>query len=790
MYNCGERVLKSIQSVVTQSVQAFELIIIDDASDDNSIRYVTSFLQDNRLKLLSLTKNKGLANALNQGLEASSTPIIIHLDSDDWLEQNALEVILNYFENQPDLGAVYGNPVIHTAKAELVKQCGFETLSSTEFFSYQTYQVPRAYRKRCLIEIGGWSVSDAHNGRLYEDRLTLYAVSLKNRVKHIDQHLYNVYDRSNSLSRSNPLQSAAAKLSILWTEANKINHLVKYNYNGKKLEAQLLPLAIEKLQFRWSIVIPFYKYSKLLYYSVRSWLQSDLTETESEIIIVDDNSGENLEKVKMLNEERVKIIVLLDKKGPAFARNLGTFLAKYEMVFFSDADHIVSPTTLQKHELRHLQTKGKAAVVGCVLGKRTFTHIYKGIDKLRKERLLEISYFSNDFEKIADQLTKEIDFDLVEFSETDKIWEKVERFSFSDAWLADWAKIIIKFGENLIEHKHKWTRLSSGSFSIQKSDLLSVNGFTEELKSMEDWELGIRLQKAEIEIICSPESEPYHQVHPVDTDRQGNDQASINYLLRVHKNTIDNLFNDVSDILPPASAFLKKVIKRNVNVSSNSGLVTTNAGFEKFNLKHCMLSFDDGPHPIMTRKILSHLNQYGYKAIFFVLGNQIEHNEDLIKEMAASGHEIGIHSWVHESSENLTSFEIEKKLKRTFDLIVSLTGDKPRFARPPYGRLSPSYLQACTSLELQPFGWTLSTKDWEAYSYKDILIKIASQQINNKVILFHDGIGQSEATIFALNWLLKVCKNENIKPMLPDEFLTVSPLPAPTSFNPFIEFSQ
>lgn len=94
-YNKEKYIKKCIESVIKQTYQNFELIIVDDGSTDNSIKIIEKF-KSNKIKLIKLKQNKGIANARNTGIKASTGRIICFLDSDDYWDKNKLKIQLKY----------------------------------------------------------------------------------------------------------------------------------------------------------------------------------------------------------------------------------------------------------------------------------------------------------------------------------------------------------------------------------------------------------------------------------------------------------------------------------------------------------------------------------------------------------------------------------------------------------------------------------------------------------------------------------------------------------------------
>jgi glycosyltransferase involved in cell wall biosynthesis/peptidoglycan/xylan/chitin deacetylase (PgdA/CDA1 family) len=778
-YNAGEMIVKAVSSVLLQSVQQFELILIDDASTDDSVGYVRPFINDARVRLYSCSENQGLSSALNLGLVHSTAQIIVHLDADDWLEPNALEEICAGFAERPDVGAVYGDTFFHSGEVVAAER-GRQVESYAEYFSYEYCQAPRAYRKESLLAVGGWSVSDGHAGRYYEDRLTLAAVSERYEVRWLGKALYHCRYNPHSLSRLNPLVTASAKLAILYNEAVKRRYELSYRFDGGILKGELRPCGPPQGRLRWSVVIPFRRGSELLRLSVRSWLESEFAGHEGELIIVDDASGEDLRPVVALDPSKVRVVRQDAAQGPARARNLGAAAARYEMLFFSDADHIVPPDILTRHANRHAGTRGAAAVVGCVFGRRAFTLVAPTIPGRHKEKLLSILRFSDQFLPTAEALVGEKEFWAIDRDAASGVWAAAQRVAYTDYWLAKWGEIILEFGEELHGFKHRWTRLSTGSVSMPREVFERAGGFDERLKSMEDWELGIRLQEAGVNIVCAPEAEPLHQVHATDEGRGANNHAAAALLEAIHPMHVGQLLEDESYFCPPARYFFTPAAKEQYARARAKG-----AGGTAPARDYCLITFDDGPHPLGTRLILDALERHGARALFFLMGHQVRTYGDVVKEVSRRGHEIGVHSWTHTDSSYLTSYEVTRMLSNSLDAVRDVTGSTPKYARPPYGKLSPSYAQACESLGLTPVGWSASSEDWGANDERDVIIKLASEGARGKVLLFHDGTGNPEQTAAALEWLLGACRRWGIRPVTADEFARREGLPPLDVHNPF-----
>jgi peptidoglycan/xylan/chitin deacetylase (PgdA/CDA1 family)/glycosyltransferase involved in cell wall biosynthesis len=766
-YNAEETVERCLSSVFLSTIQNFEIIVIDDGSLDKTIREVQKFAFDSRLRIISFDQNRGLSFILNKGMELAEAEYILQVDADDFIEPDALEKILDFLENNSDASALYSDPIIHRG-SKITYPKGIQVRDRLGFLNYNIPQVTRTYKKRSLIEAGGWSLSDGYNGRYYEDRLMLYKMAEIGKVIYLPEHMYHVVTREESLSNKNALEAASAKLSIMYglMQHNKVSF--NFIFENQYLSINYQERSIDNIESGISVIIPFAGFQELLRFSIKSWLESDLIKHHHEIIIVDDNSEENIDEFKLV-DPCINIIHLQERKGPGFARNVGASGANYPYLFFSDADHIVSPNIISAHLSKHKQLEpNQGAVVGCVFGRRSFTWFHPEIPYRRKKKLLEIYKYQQDFENIAALVMSEEPFYLID-SEMNQIWQHASKYTYSDEWLANWGKIIIIHGENLDSYSYKWTRLSSGSVSIRKSTFESIKGFDPSLQSMEDWEFGIRLQKGNFFIACAPEAEPLHQVHPIDENRLNFDQNSFNYLISSHKEYIEDLLdNRQNDILPPAYDLFKAIQQNFVKSTFNS---IKPIGVRKNNdYKKVCITFDDGPNPYGTHAILDLLDQYNCKATFFILGERAEVHPDLIKEISAKGHLIGLHAWVHSDFTNLTSVEVIDDLNRTHSLIKKIIKKSVKFARPPYGRISPSYYTACQALGLEIVSYNRSVGDWEYSSPREMIGHLALNGISNNILLFHDANGNPDNTVHVLSWVLQYCIENKIQMVKADTF--------------------
>jgi cellulose synthase/poly-beta-1,6-N-acetylglucosamine synthase-like glycosyltransferase/peptidoglycan/xylan/chitin deacetylase (PgdA/CDA1 family) len=183
-------------------------------------------------------------------------------------------------------------------------------------------------------------------------------------------------------------------------------------------------------------------------------------------------------------------------------------------------------------------------------------------------------------------------------------------------------------------------------------------------------------------------------------------------------------------------------------------------------------SFDDGPDPAWTPKILDILKKYNVKATFMVIGEQAADNPGLLKRYIREGHEIGNHTFTHPDISEISDFQLRSELNLTERLFASKLGIQPLFFRPPYSidQEPQTNDQAAPADRIQQMGYTIigdkiDTDDWNEHPRKspqEITGTVMALLDNMKrtawmrgsIILMHDGGGDRSATVNALPLLI------------------------------------
>lgn len=147
------------------------------------------------------------------------------------------------------------------------------------------------------------------------------------------------------------------------------------------------------------------------------------------------------------------------------------------------------------------------------------------------------------------------------------------------------------------------------------------------------------------------------------------------------------------------------------------------------------LTFDDGPFPQCTGSILDTLKSHDAAATFFVLGNRVADNADLLKRMVDEGHEIGNHSLSHKRLVGLSAEELDYQIEKTQILIESVTGSRPAIMRPTYGSYNDELRRSVT---LPMILWSIDTRDWESRNAVSVKEHVLDKVQDGDIILMHD----------------------------------------------------
>ena len=207
-FNMEKFLSVAIRSCTMQSVPFDQIIVVDDGSTDNSLKFLERYKTYPNIQCFSKV-NEGKAKALNYILPFITSDFVLELDSDDWLDPDAVFLIKNRLENLPsNIAVVYGNwRYWNQNSAEEVEflrvRHGKSVNSHEELLSYPFPLGPRIYRTSILKEEKGFPIIDFEQGRLYEDIAILVQLFKSYGFFYDDFTIYNVRKHNDSITKKN-----------------------------------------------------------------------------------------------------------------------------------------------------------------------------------------------------------------------------------------------------------------------------------------------------------------------------------------------------------------------------------------------------------------------------------------------------------------------------------------------------------------------------------------------------------------------------------------------------------
>jgi peptidoglycan/xylan/chitin deacetylase (PgdA/CDA1 family) len=159
------------------------------------------------------------------------------------------------------------------------------------------------------------------------------------------------------------------------------------------------------------------------------------------------------------------------------------------------------------------------------------------------------------------------------------------------------------------------------------------------------------------------------------------------------------------------------------------------------NLSHtCCLTFDDGPDPEWTPRVLDRLRDAGARSTFFVIAERASAHRELIDRMHAEGHEVELHCDRHVRHSELDEPALRADAEHGLETLASL-GARVRRWRPPWGVVTEATRRVADEHELEVVRWSVDTHDWRGDTAADMHARVADELGAGSVVLMHDGLG-------------------------------------------------
>lgn len=183
------------------------------------------------------------------------------------------------------------------------------------------------------------------------------------------------------------------------------------------------------------------------------------------------------------------------------------------------------------------------------------------------------------------------------------------------------------------------------------------------------------------------------------------------------------------------------------------------------------LTFDDGPHPEFTPKVLELLEKYNSSATFFLIGKNAEKHPEIVRHILRQGHVIANHTYSHSNTFGFKgTCKVISELQQTNSVIEEISGLKMKLYRPAFGVTNPNIQKALEQTKHASIGWSVRSLDTTNKSSASILNRITSNISNGDIVLLHD---TSDKTIDVLERLLLFLQVNNLKSVTVDELLNI-----------------
>lgn len=154
--------------------------------------------------------------------------------------------------------------------------------------------------------------------------------------------------------------------------------------------------------------------------------------------------------------------------------------------------------------------------------------------------------------------------------------------------------------------------------------------------------------------------------------------------------------------------------------------------------KVAALTFDDGPDPHTTLRLLAVLKAKQVKATFFVLGSQAENYRGLLAEIVANGHEVASHSYTHRFLNKLSHGEFAEEIEKA-EKAIGAAAPKPTLIRPPGGGYNDRLVAELKQRGYTTVLWSIDPRDWSGQSANQIIDAVTRKIEPGSIVLLHEG---------------------------------------------------
>jgi peptidoglycan/xylan/chitin deacetylase (PgdA/CDA1 family) len=191
----------------------------------------------------------------------------------------------------------------------------------------------------------------------------------------------------------------------------------------------------------------------------------------------------------------------------------------------------------------------------------------------------------------------------------------------------------------------------------------------------------------------------------------------------------------------------------------------------------CSLTFDDGPDPQFTPRILDLLDKYNFKATFFVVAGKARMYPEIVRECLMRGHCIACHDLDHKLTSNFRRYKgLKRDIGEAQRIIAEITGKKPLLYRPPVGLTNPHLRKALKDLNMECIGWSSSVRDG-GNRFPKTFAHLPELARPGSVILLHDTLPVNNSSGLFLEYLEKLfigIQDKGLRPVTVDSLFELA----------------
>ena len=194
------------------------------------------------------------------------------------------------------------------------------------------------------------------------------------------------------------------------------------------------------------------------------------------------------------------------------------------------------------------------------------------------------------------------------------------------------------------------------------------------------------------------------------------------------------------------------------------------------------LTFDDGPYPPYTDRLLDVLKEKKAHATFVLVAEQAQKHPELVKRALAEGHTVGLHAFRHRDCLKLAEAEKQNDIGQGKKALQAILGKAPVYWRPPHGFRDFSVMEVAAAQKLTVVNWSVIPRDWTGIGKQEIHNRVMDKAENGSIVLLHDGDSpfykaSRQATVDAAGLLIDSLREKGYHLVSLEEYVQLQQLP-------------